>query len=82
MFSSQSFNTALRDKADIIVDSQHKDATDTVIIVHAGQDLLDEAIKKIFIISHDHFASTISDLYSKIYHVISIKEMMENLKEL
>lgn len=70
-----------RDKADIHVNSQHRDATDTFIIVKAGQDLLDDEIRKIFIVSHDHFASTLDSLYSNIYHVTDIKELIDTLKQ-
>jgi hypothetical protein len=61
------------------VDSQHKDATDTQIIVLAGQRMLNPKVKKIYVITRDHFAVTLSDLYNKCHHVVSMEKLIDDL---
>lgn len=65
--------------ADVIVNSTRRDVADIKICCDVGVIFNNNDAQLVVIITNDHFASCLSDIYNKCYHVQSIKHCIEKL---
>ena len=65
--------------ADIIVESTHQDVSDIKMCCDVGVIFATESTPFVIIITRDHFASCLSDIYKNCYHVQSIKHCVAKL---
>lgn len=68
--------------SDIVVESTRKNAVDHYISFYLGM-CYDNISKDtlIFILTKDHFASCLDDMYENIYHVVSVQDIINKLDE-
>jgi len=65
--------------ADVKVNSNRSDATDIKICCDVGVIFNTDINSLIYIVTRDHFASCLSDLYTNCYHVVSIDQCFTEL---
>lgn len=68
--------------ADIKVNSNRSDATDIKICCDVGVIFHTQNNPIVFVITRDHFASSLSDLYDDCYHVVSIDDCFNRINML
>ena len=67
--------------ADIIVDSTRQDASDVKMCCDVGVIFATITDPLVIIITKDHFASCLSDIYERCYHLHSIKDCVKKLSD-
>ena len=68
--------------ADVKVNSNRSDATDIKICCDVGVIFNNKIDSIVYIVTRDHFASCLSDLYENCYHVISVDQCFTGLNML